>query len=76
MKPKAKAAHGKSFRRRASWQREASRIRAARRADIAVTVDLPNGADLFQVRMFYSGHGTLAVASLGITPLNPSAASP
>ena len=45
-------------------------------AEIAVTVDLPNGADDFRMRMFYSGHGSLAVLSLGITPLDPSAAIP
>ena len=45
-------------------------------ANIVVTVDLPNGADDFQVRMFYSGHGSLEVASLGIAPLDPAAAFP
>jgi hypothetical protein len=45
-------------------------------AEIAVTVDLPDGADDFEVRMFYSGHGSLAVVSLSITPLNPATATP
>lgn len=39
-------------------------------ADMAVTVDVPKGAEDFQVRTFYSGHGRLAVLSLGIRPLN------
>jgi hypothetical protein len=44
-------------------------------AEIVVTVDLPNGANDVQVRMFYSGHGGLAVESLSIHPINPSAAA-
>ena len=40
-------------------------------ADIVITLDFPNGADDFQVRMLYSGHGRLAVESLDIKPLNP-----
>ena len=43
-------------------------------AEIVVTVDLPNGANDVQVRMFYSGHGRLAVESLSINPIDPSAA--
>jgi hypothetical protein len=38
-------------------------------AEIVSTLDLPNGANDFQVRMFYSGHGRLAVESLSITPI-------
>ena len=37
-------------------------------AEIAVSLDLPNGAEDFQMRMFYSGHGYLAVESLSINP--------
>jgi hypothetical protein len=44
-------------------------------ADMAVTVDVPKGAEDFQVRTFYSGHGRLAVVSLGIKPLNLSPAA-
>ena len=44
-------------------------------ADMAVTVDVPRGAEDFQVRTFYSGHGSLAVVSLGIKPLNLSPAA-
>jgi hypothetical protein len=43
-------------------------------AEIVVSLDLPNGAKDFQVRMFYSGHGRLAVERLSINPINPSAA--
>ncbi len=43
--------------------------------DIILTIDLPNGADDFQVRMYYSGGGRLAVVSLGIKPLNSSPAA-
>ena len=38
-------------------------------AEIVATIDLPNGANDFQVRMFYSGQGRLAVESLDITPI-------
>lgn len=40
--------------------------------DIVVTIDLPNDANDFQVRTFYSGHGRLAVESLRIKPLSMS----
>lgn len=42
--------------------------------DLVVAVDLPKGAEDFQVRTFYSGHGRLAVESLSIKPLSMSPA--
>ena len=43
--------------------------------EIALTIDLPNGADDLQVRTYYSGRGRLAVVSLGIKPLRSSLAA-
>lgn len=39
-------------------------------ADIAVTIDLPNGAENLEARALYSGHGRLSVKSVGIRQLN------
>lgn len=38
-------------------------------ADITTTINLPDGAEGFQVRTFYSGHGRLTVFSLRLEPL-------
>ena len=41
-------------------------------ADITVTLDLPNGTQLFETRTLYSGHGRLSILSLEIRQLASS----
>ncbi len=44
-------------------------------ADIVATIDLPNGAEAFEARTLYSGHGRLSVLNLAIQPITLSPAA-